>query len=475
MRFGRLLKRPVFDASGQPCIAFVILINFKEEYVFSSRCCVQKPVTEMFACSQCMKGAPMQKKIFPLILCLLSSSALSAEVIESVSFNPSRFGQYERLTVSEEADLKGGLSTTNLNVTSAGVVSMTVSKPLGDTTAFYVPTVDAVEGNGVSLTNACFSGSGADCRNYDASSATLPNTADQPLVISSLSGEGSFERDSFMNRVTTALDTLKIKAGQIDLATLTVYGGDAETYSNSLLKGLKLAGNDIPKPVYGYTTDKNGGQAGALSSCTLDWESRNTVQKDGKYDTYKVLVLKNCSTGPSSSCTMKHETIGGGQYTYSQISANDTCNGTPSTFTGTLEKGSSCVDYIQTGSTVGNTVEGTWDSYRGTYSLLNSHPQYSTLKNGGQYSNCLYTVQNKVWGSGTYDWYGNDKATELCKLQCPNMSHGEGGCNTNPCQFIWGCTTTNYGGSWECAFHQLRCTTDSTVKYPVTIYRWSCV
>ena len=217
-----------------------------------------------------------------------------SEVIESVSFNPSRFGQYERLTVSEEVDLKGGLSTTNLNVTSAGVVSMTVSKPLGDTTAFYVPTVDAVEGNGVSLTNACFSGSGADCRNYDASSATLPNTADQPLVISSLSGEGSFERDSFMNRVTTALDTLKIKAGQIDLATLTVYGGDAETYSNSLLKGLKLAGNDIPKPVYGYTTDKNGGQAGALSSCTLDWESRNTVQKDGKYDTYKVLVLKNC-------------------------------------------------------------------------------------------------------------------------------------------------------------------------------------
>ena len=68
-----------------------------------------------------------------------------SEVIESVSFNPSRFGQYERLTVSEEVDLKGGLSTTNLNVTSAGVVSMTVSKPLGDTTAFYVPTVDAVE------------------------------------------------------------------------------------------------------------------------------------------------------------------------------------------------------------------------------------------------------------------------------------------------------------------------------------------
>ena len=122
-----------------------------------------------------------------------------------------------------------------------------------------------------------------------------------------------------MNRVTTALDTLKIKAGQIDLATLTVYGGDAETYSNSLLKGLKLAGNDIPKPVYGYTTDKNGGQAGALSSCTLDWESRNTVQKDGKYDTYKVLVLKNC--GGSGGGTNPPAT------TYKMYKTSQTCTG----------------------------------------------------------------------------------------------------------------------------------------------------
>ena len=252
----------------------------------------------------------MQKKIFPVVLCLLSASALSAEVIESVSFNPSRFGQYERLTVSEEADLKGGLSTTNLNVMSAGAVSMTVSKPLADKTAFYVPTVDAIEGNGVSLTNACFSGSGADCRNYDASSATLPNTTDQPLVISSQSGEGSFERDSFMNRVTTLTDMLQVKAQEIRLNQLTVYGKENQnpyTYSGSGLKGVKLGGNDIPAPVRGYTSEKDGVTSKTLSNCELAWEERNTVQKEGKYDTYKVLVLRNCDsqggTNPATECS----------------------------------------------------------------------------------------------------------------------------------------------------------------------------
>lgn len=249
------------------------------------------------------------KQIFPVIFCVLSASVLSGEVIETVSFNPSRFGQYERLTVSEEADLKGGLSATNLNVASGGSVDVNVSKPLSDTTAFYVPTVDGVRGNGVRLKEACFSGSGAECKNYDASSVTLPNTSSEPLVINSLSGEGSFERDSFISKVTTVVDALRVKAGQINLSKLTVQGGDAQTYSDITLKGLKLAGNDIPKPVSGYTKEKDGVTSKTLTSCELGWESRNTVQQEGRYDTYRVLVLRNCGSSgggtnpPATECT----------------------------------------------------------------------------------------------------------------------------------------------------------------------------
>lgn len=245
----------------------------------------------------------MMRNLIFSVLGLFLLTASNAEVIESVSFNPSRFGQYERLTVSESADLKGGLSATNLNVSSAGSVDVTVNKPLSDTTAFFVPEVDAVQGNGVRLTNACFSGSGADCKNYDASSATLPNTSSEPLVVSSLSGEGSFERDSFINKVTTVADRLRVKAGQISLATLKVYGGGGNPYSGPGLTGLKLAGNDIPAPESGYTTGKTGAGAGRLTGCTLAWDSRNTVQKDGKYDTYKVLALKDCGGASGGGST----------------------------------------------------------------------------------------------------------------------------------------------------------------------------
>lgn len=187
------------------------------------------------------------------------------------------------------------------------------------------------------------------------------------------------------------------------------------------------------------------------------------------------LVCGKPKSGTSTeTCTMKSVNVGGGNYSISEIAQNDTCNGNMTGFSGQLKKGESCLDYIQTGSCSSGSLTGKWEAYRGNYNLSYGDPNFSSLKNGGQYSNCLYTVQNKVWGSGTYDWYGDDKATELCKLQCPGMSHNEPNCNTNPCQFIWGCSTSNAGGTWTCMQHKLKCTADTTSKCPITIYKRTC-
>lgn len=235
-----------------------------------------------------------------LLWIFVGAVAASGEVIESVSFNPSRFGQYERLTVSEEVDAKGGLSTTNMNVSSAGTVSMNVRRPLDDQTAYYFPTVDATAGNGVRFADACFSESGADCRAYDAAAEPDAGSVGNLVISSKDGGEepqadlSVFLNDSFLNRVTTVVDTLKIKTGQINMGLLTVQGGGGVTYSNTPLKGVKLAGNDIPQPTQGNTVEKDGVTSKDLNHCEMAWEERRSVEKDGKYNTYKVLVLKNC-------------------------------------------------------------------------------------------------------------------------------------------------------------------------------------
>lgn len=266
----------------------------------------------------------MRVNILVILLLFFGASGVVAEVIESVSFNPSRFGQYERLTVSEEVDAKGGLSTTNLNVSSAGTVDMNVQRPLDDNTAYYFPTVDAVEGNGVRLSNACFSESGTDCRAYDASLEPDAGKVGN-LVISSKDGGREIEpdtavflNDSFINSVSTAVDTLKVKAGQIQLGRLTVQGGGGVTYSGDALMGVKLAGNDIPQPTQGNTVEKDGVTSKDLNNCEMVWDERRSVEKDGKYNTYKVLALKNCKKevdvceqnpipyGSLCGCSIKH-------------------------------------------------------------------------------------------------------------------------------------------------------------------------
>lgn len=249
------------------------------------------------------------KKIFLFISFLTLTAVSYAEIIESVSFNPSRFGQYERLVVSESAHFRGGLSATNMNVGSGTGVTVNVARPLADHTAFNIPTVDAVTGTGVSFPDACFSGAGSDCKDYTASSATLPNTSSSPLVISHKGGTGAFNHDSFVNRITSAVNTLKVKTGQVRMGKLTVQGkgnSSPSTYSGNPLEGVKLAGNDIPAPTAGHTRNKSGATAGDLKDCELKWEDRNTVTKSNKFETYRLLAL-NCTgsgggTEPTLTC-----------------------------------------------------------------------------------------------------------------------------------------------------------------------------
>lgn len=272
------------------------------------------------------------KKLF-LLISFLSFTAVSfAEIIESVSFNPSRFGQYERLVVSETASLRGGLAATNMNVASGSGVTMTVNKPLANNTAYQLPVVDAINGNGVSFPNTCFSGNGSDCKNYNASSSTLPATSDNPLTISHKGGTGTFNHDSFVNRVTSAVDTLKVRTGQVSMGKLTVRGkgGSAPTtYSGNSLSGIKLAGNDIPAPTAGNTRNKSGADGGNLTGCQLAWEDRNTVAKNNKFDTYRILAL-NCS-GSSGGGTEPELTCADSSYKASHKS--ECCPSMPQTDT----------------------------------------------------------------------------------------------------------------------------------------------
>ena len=64
------------------------------------------------------------KKILTTGLCLALASIGGAEVIQSVNFNPARFGQYERLKVSEQANFKGGLKAKSMQVQSAGTIDL---------------------------------------------------------------------------------------------------------------------------------------------------------------------------------------------------------------------------------------------------------------------------------------------------------------------------------------------------------------
>ena len=72
---------------------------------------------------------------------VLAFAPLSAEVIQTINFNPARLGQYERLKVSEKATFQGGLTAQSM---SAGTVSINESE--SDALAYDIPLLDGRKG-----------------------------------------------------------------------------------------------------------------------------------------------------------------------------------------------------------------------------------------------------------------------------------------------------------------------------------------
>ncbi len=242
------------------------------------------------------------KKILTTGLCLALASIGGAEVIQTVNFNPARFGQYERLKVSEKATLQGGLSANSMQVQSAGTVTLTATPSAGQKPLAYdILKLDASRGFS-SLGTASFPADPTldfpdTCFSSLESCVTATATGD--LNVKFQEGKARFlapasytAPSSRINQITTEANRLRLEAVYATFqGKLNVTGAGDHSFRNiSSETPLRLAGNWIPLPSQG------GGPTGGK----LKWEKRKTVKyADHGGDTVTVLALAG---GTPTSC-----------------------------------------------------------------------------------------------------------------------------------------------------------------------------
>ena len=185
-----------------------------------------------------------------MVLCAASASA---EVVESVSFNPSRLGQFERLKISDRLNAPGGVQSSRMTVHS---------------------------GNRVAVENA---------GNYQLDYAlpsgkvAMPGTQFEAANLKSRGGEGEFGREgnSYVSTVGTLQgDMVRLKANVLKVNQINVEGSPATSYDDNSIQGLELGLNDIPNP-----------STGSTGNCSLKWVERKA--DDG--NKYQVLAA-NCAS-----------------------------------------------------------------------------------------------------------------------------------------------------------------------------------
>lgn len=228
----------------------------------------------------------MKKFIFGLLLMVCSFPTL-AEVVSSVSFNPSRMGEYTYLKVTDKANLKGGLDTPVLNIQSGGTVSMQTDS---SSRLYEIPTVKGETNSRIDMPNTAFHGNTANTySSYESESSTTPTGLLADVNVKG--GTQTYKKDSYIQTLR-AVNILKQKATTLKGGTLTVNGNSGssvELYDDDTTLGFHLAGNDIPEPTSAHTnTNKN------LTNCQLVWEKRKT--SDSPAQEVYLLALKNCST-----------------------------------------------------------------------------------------------------------------------------------------------------------------------------------
>ena len=236
------------------------------------------------------------KKILTTGLCLALASIGGAEVIQSVNFNPARFGQYERLKVSEQANFKGGLKAKSMQVQSAGTIDLNATPSTGQVNLAYLITkLDGTLGHShvgndfpatptLVFPATCFS-SREHC---------VETTSVGLLQVAFMNGAARFQApssyttapESRIKQITTPSDRLRLDAVYANIhGKLHVSGNEGYTFRKISPKTpLRLAGNWIPLP------SANGAPTGG----TLEWQTRKTVKytSKGGGDKVRVLALK---------------------------------------------------------------------------------------------------------------------------------------------------------------------------------------
>ena len=237
------------------------------------------------------------KKILTTGLCLALASIGGAEVIQSVNFNPARFGQYERLKVSEQANLKGGLKAKSMQVQSAGTIELneTPSTDQGNL-AYFITKLDGTLGHshvGNDFPSTPTLEFPATC--FSSTENCVGSTRIGLLQVAFMNGAARFQApssytaapESRIKQITTGANRLRLEAVYANInGKLNVSGNLGYTFRNISPKTpLRLAGNWIPLP----------SASDAPTGGTLEWQTRKTVKyvsSGGGGDKVVVLALK---------------------------------------------------------------------------------------------------------------------------------------------------------------------------------------
>ena len=276
------------------------------------------------------KEKGMKNIIITGLSLLLVGVSAQAEVIQSVNFNPARFGQFERLKVSEKATLKGGLKAQSMRVHSAGTINLEETPSaeqgrlaydiikLDGSNGYYSLGSSFPEKPTLSFPSTCFS-SMENC---------VDSTNTGALKVAFSDGKARFHApnnysdnpSSRIRQITTNANLLRLEALYATIkGMLNVTGNGGYTFRNGASDTpLRLAGNWIPLP----------SASGAPTGSTLTWETRKTVKYANRGgEQVRVLVLKGQNTSSCNKTCHDGTCPGGytGKITYRLNTTTCTC------------------------------------------------------------------------------------------------------------------------------------------------------
>lgn len=198
---------------------------------------------------------------------LCAAPCARAELLDTVTFNPARLGQYERLKVSDALTSPGGVQTQSLTVSSSGTVSV------DNAGSYQVEQTQAV------------------------GAVDMPSTRFETPQVYSQGGAASFESldEEALSHIENLTHTaLKVKANRLNVNRMSVSGANLSDYDGRVVQGLVLGGNDIAAPD---------------ASCqNMKWFERTA--DDGNI--YKVLGMATC--GGAAATQLKGNWWGGDSY-----------------------------------------------------------------------------------------------------------------------------------------------------------------